>query len=130
MNRAIALAGILATMLFLAPKAGAVEAVKTVPIGAAGTGTAVPISTSTWTAVPATSSLNRRTLVKVRNKVSNNAAIICTASAASPSEAITVGDIEIQPGENPSLELDDNMDLYCVSLHTAAETINVKEYRQ
>lgn len=121
---------LLAAFLSLALKVGAVESVKTVPIGAAGTGTAVSISTSAWTAAPATSSLNRRTLVKLRNKASNTAAIICTVSAASPSEAITVGDIEVQPGENPSLEIDDNMDLYCVSLHTGAETINVKEYRQ
>jgi hypothetical protein len=108
--------------------AQAVGAFKIVPIGAAGSGTTVALTTHSWTAVPTTSSLAWRSGVNIA-AVGTDAAVLCTLNPSSPSEAVTTGDIYIPANTDRWIYTDNNMKVYCVSLHTSTENVNVKEYR-
>lgn len=117
-------------VLLLAPSARA-EGVwtKDLPIAAVGAKTAVSVSTSAFTKIPASSSLGQRSLLKVMNPSSNNASMWCTIDSSTPT-GITVAEIEIQKGQNPTIPIGRGLDLYCVSKHTSAESVGVREMRQ
>lgn len=100
------------------------------PILSVGTGTTVSISTSAWTVVPTASTMSTRSGIKVSNPSSNTANVACILDTAAPTEATTVRPIEIQPGENPFVPARTNLNLYCVSLNTSAESIHVQEVGQ
>lgn len=114
----------------LAGGAEAAWSTKEQPLNDAGDKFSQAISTFAFTATPSSSSLADRRGIKVRNPSTNNASVICTCDdTGSTPTGITVADIEIQTGENPFLECGPNLTLYCVSLHTSAETINGREYK-
>ena len=100
------------------------------PIQRVGTATTVSVSTSAWTLLPAASSLSRRIGYKVNNPAANNASVYCVGSVAAPTIATTTIPIEIQAGENPLVPMSESIDLYCVSVHTAAEDIHIQELGQ
>lgn len=116
--------------LFIAAFVSAAPTVKEAPIEVVGTATTVSISTSAWTAVPTASTLARRVGIKVSNPSSNSANIVCILGDGTPSEATTVRPIEIQTGENPFIPVRVDAYLYCLSLHTSAESIHVQEAGQ
>lgn len=120
------------TSMFLGLSKAAMAAppVQEAQISVAGDATTVSISTSAWTAVPATVGLTRRAGVKVSNPSSNNANVVCILDTAAPSEATTIRPIEIQPGENPFIPARYDILLYCLSLHTSAESIHAQEVGQ
>lgn len=100
------------------------------PIISLGTASTVSISTSTWTKVPATSTLGARTGIKVNNPSTNNASVVCTLDTTAPTIATTIRPIEIQKGENPFIPVRVDVLLYCLSLHTSAENIHAQEVGQ
>ena len=99
-------------------------------ITAVGTGTTVSVSTSAWTAVPATSSLTGRQRLIVSNTVTNASYMACTISSSAPSEAITVHNIYIAPGATLDIGVASNLSLYCVYTGAAGANIHVKEVNQ
>lgn len=117
-------------LLFCAGSAWAVDTTKEVPVEGAGTAVSVSISTSAATQVMSTSYLSFRAGMKVSNRASNSAAMVCTMAATTPTEATSTWEIEIQAGENPWIPVGPNMKLYCLSLHSSAESLRAKEYRQ
>lgn len=103
-----------------------------VAISEGGTPTTVSISTSAWTKVPAVSSLARRTGMVVSVPASNTANVVghfggCSSTAI----ATTVRPMEFLKGGGFTLvPIDENVCLYLLSIHTAAENIHVQEIRQ
>lgn len=117
--------------LFLAVPSFAGIGVKEEPINRAGVGVTVSVSTSAWTVGNnSTSKIEQRAGYKVNNPAGNSAAVFYTCQASAPSQAITVGDGEIGAGENPFIPCGQNLNIYFRSLHTAAESIHLKEYGQ
>ena len=94
--------------------------------------TTVSVSTSAWTAIPATDTAGR-TLVHFSNPASNSGAmsVIASTSPTIPGEAITIRPHEYQPGEGDWFHIY-GVDIYwyAVSLHTSAESLHVQEYKQ
>lgn len=98
----------------------------------AGTATTVSVSTSTWTKVPAASSLARRAGVVVSVPASNTANVVGhLGGCSSTSIAITVRPMEFVKGGGFTLvPIDENVCLYLLSIHTGAENVHVQEIRQ
>lgn len=99
------------------------------PLDEAGASTTVALSTSAATLVPAASSLQKRVGLNIINLDSNNADVRCTLDTSTPTEAITTFDILIPDGSDAWIPAGNNLKVYCISLHTATESISVKEYR-
>lgn len=103
-----------------------------ISISAGGTPSTVSVSTSTWTKVPAASSLPRRAGLLVSVPASNTANVVghfggCSSTAI----ATTVRPMEFPKGNGFVLvPIDENVCLYLLSLHTAAENIHVQEIKQ
>lgn len=103
-----------------------------ISISAGGTPTTVSISTSAWTKVPAASSLSRRAGIIVSVPASNTANVVghlggCSSTAI----ATTVRPMEFSKGGGFVLvPIDENVCLWLLSLHTAAESVHVQEVRQ
>jgi hypothetical protein len=118
--------GFLGLSLFAAPL------VSETPVGAYGTPTTVSISTSTWTEVPASSSLNGRSGVLVSVPATNTANMVGhLGDCSSTSIATTVRPLEFVKGNGYALvPIDDSVCLWLLSLHTAAENAHVQEVRQ
>lgn len=126
------LAGLLSgTFLFFAGLLGndvyAAPLVEEQALNGSGTLTSVSITTDAW--ITTTSTLGGRSGIKVNNLSTNNASIAATCGTAVPGN-LTDYDIEIQTGENPFIPCANNLNLYLLSLHTAAETIKFREYKQ
>lgn len=100
------------------------------PIMGVGSGTTVSVSTYAWTELPTTSTLSSRSGIKISNPSTNTGNVVCILATTTPTEATTVRPIEIQPGENPFIPCRIDIELYCISLHTAAENVHVQEVRQ
>lgn len=103
-----------------------------VSISEGGTSTTVSISTSAWTKVPAASSLARRAGMVVSVPSTNNANVVGDLGSCSGySSATSIRPLEFVKGAGFILvPIDDNLCLYLLSLHTAAENVHVKEIRQ
>ncbi len=103
-----------------------------ISFSAVGTATTVSVSTSTWTKVPAVSSLERRAGIIISVPASNTANVVgvpgpCSAAGV----AITVRPMEIPKGNGFTfIPFDANLCFYILSLHTAAENVHVVEVRQ
>jgi len=97
-----------------------------------GTATAVSISTSAWTKVPASSSLTSRTQIRIGLAAGLNAGMggILGDCDTSPSEAITVTPRVYAKGASYVVEVYQDVCLYLVSLHTAAENADVQEEKK
>ena len=116
--------------LFISAYARADGLVKESPIGSVGSVSSVSVSTSAWTKIPALSSLRSRMWDMVRNPSTNSANMVCTVAGSIPTGAITLGEIEITKGMCWKVPVDNNNNLYCVSLNTSAESVIVREYKQ
>ncbi len=100
------------------------------PLKACADPTAVSISTSAWTQVPA-SQCAGRTVVVVANIAANNAAMgAYVEESTTASVAITITPIEIAVGSVLTIHLADTQYLFLVSLHTSAENADIQEFRQ
>lgn len=101
------------------------------PIRNIATATTVSISTSAFTRVVSSVQAGRIG-VFVSNPDSNTATASCVFSkeTSSPTEATTVRPLEIGVGEDKFYPIADNIFLYCISLHTSAESIHVQEVLQ
>jgi hypothetical protein len=101
------------------------------PIRSYGTPTTVSISTSAWTLVPASQSLSGQTGILVSLPASASAVMVGhLASCTSTSVATTVRPLEIAKGGFVLVPVADNVCLYLLSLHTAAESAHVQEIKQ
>jgi hypothetical protein len=112
---------------------GAVSPVREQSYTAVGTATTVSISTSAWTKVPATSSLTGRHGIIVDCPAANsaNVAAIISSNSSAPTEATTVRPIEIIRTERErEVLVGSGLHLYLLSLHTAAESCHVQEFRR
>ena len=91
---------------------------------------AISVSTSAWTEITVSTHTRARnqTGIIMNNPTANNAAINCTMDEAAPTIAIATGEYEIGDGEN--IIIPTSKKLYCVSLHTSAETIFAKKAGQ
>lgn len=110
----------------------AASQVAEMPVTQYGTPTTVSVSTSAWTKVPATSSLTGRVGILVKNDFSNNAKMVgILDSCSSTSIATTVRPLGFSTGSDFTLiPVNDNVCLYLLSLHTAAENVHVQEVSQ
>ena len=103
-----------------------------VSISTVGTPTTVSISTSAWTKVPATSSLANRNgiLLSVPATLTANVVGIldgCTSTAV----ATTVRPMEYAKGNGFTLvPVNNDICLWLLSIHTAAESVHVQEVKQ
>jgi hypothetical protein len=97
-----------------------------------GTPATVSVSTSAWTKVNPSSSLTSRSGIIVSVPSTNNANVVgilgnCTSTAI----ATTVRPIEIAKGNGFTLfPLADDVCLWLLSLHTAAESVHYQEITQ
>ena len=120
----------LATLATIAVKASPL--VQETPVKSVGTPTTVSISTSAWTLVPAASSVSGRSGLIVDAPATLNANLVghlggCTSTAV----ATTVRPIEVIKGESQiDLPIGDSVCLWLLSLHSAAESIHVQEYKK
>jgi hypothetical protein len=94
-----------------------------------GTPTTVSISTSAWTKVPSSRTLNSRTEVVLDVPASNNANMVAhVGNCTSTSIATTVRPIELVKGEpDRTYQLGGDVCLWVLSLHTAAENLHFQE---
>lgn len=119
--------------LLLFPGALFARTVAEEPVRELATAHTVSIATHTWTkatSVTSATTLKRRAGVKCSNPATSNAAMVGILSIGTPSEATTIRPIEIQEGENPFIPAGDGIDLYLLSLHTAAENAHCQEVGQ
>lgn len=124
-------------LLFLLCAEGHALDVREAPIGRLGTATSVSISSDTalttaWTAIPSTTTrIEYGAGVMVSDPATNNAAIVCVyGSKTQPSLATSIRPIEIEKGENPFFPIGPNVYLWCISKHTAAESVFYQEVGQ
>ena len=105
--------------------------VKENSITAVGTPTTVSVSTSAWTVVPAASSLTERSGMIVSLPAAANAVMVghfggCTSTAI----ATTVRPLELAKGGFILVPAANDVCLYLMSLHTAAESVHIQEIGQ
>lgn len=106
--------------------------VEEAPIGSVGTPTTVSVSSSTWTKVPTSSSLNQRSGIIISVPSTNTANIVAhIGGCSSTSIATTVRPMEVAKGSGFVLvPIDNNTCLWTLTLNTSAENIHVQEIRQ
>ena len=120
-----------AVILSLAKITFAAPFVAEAPIKTSGQAITVSVSTSAWTKVnDATSLVPSRTAFRVTNPTSNTAVMYGMCKASAPTEAITVKINEIAKGSNITFPCAAPLDLYLLSVHTAAESAGVWEIGQ
>lgn len=102
------------------------------PIKAYGTPTTVSVSTSAWTKIPASSSVDGRTGLIVSVPASNTANMVAHLGACSgTSIATTVRPMELVKGHGFILvPIEARVCLYVLSLHSAVENIHTQEIKQ
>lgn len=122
----------LAAVALTTVSAKAIEATKELSIGAFGTPHTISVSTSAWTKVPSSTTLNRRTGYIVSNPATNSANMVAhLGNCSSTTIATTVRPQEILKGNGFVFEPNDaNVCLWMLSLHTSAENVHVQEVAQ
>lgn len=110
----------------------AILQVEEAPISAVGEAATVSVSTTSWTQMSSVSGskLERRSGVDISNPSASNASIACVKSSGTPSEATTIRPHELEAGEDKPFYVGNAVDVYCLSLHTSAESMHVQEFRQ
>lgn len=101
------------------------------PIKEYGTPTTISVSTSAWTKLPTSSTLDGRFGLLVSNPASSNAVMVahlgnCTSTAI----ATTVRPLEIAKGGFILVPVSPSVCVWALSLHTSAENIHVQEIKQ
>lgn len=101
------------------------------PIRDYGTPTTVSISTSAWTMVPTTSTTGRIGIYVDVPATANASMVAHIGNCTSTAVATTVRPIEIVKGEQSSyFPLRDDVCLWVLSLHSAAESLHYQEVKK
>jgi len=116
-------------LLFVAVGAQAgPAAVKMTSIKSTGVAVTVSVSTMAWTVANSTTSLVAgRSGYFVTSPAANTGAMYALCKAAAPTEAITVRSFQILD-ETKQIECGPNLNLYLISIHSAAENAHIQEY--
>ncbi len=122
---------VMAIFLFKSPSHATVVQEAPISYAKAGTAITVSVSTSAWTlSNTATSYVAQRGTIVVTNPAANSAVIEAICHASAPTEAITVRINEIGPGMNRQMPCGGGLNLYLLSLGSAAQNIGVWEVGQ
>lgn len=123
---------VISLAVFAGMAANASELVSETPYRAYGTPTTVSVSTSVWTKIPASQTLDGQNGLLVDVPAGNSANMVghlggCTSTAV----AISVRPMEFIRGEGyVEVPVADTVCLWVLSLHTGAESIHVQEYKK
>ncbi|MCK5358322.1 MAG: hypothetical protein KAJ48_07995 [Elusimicrobiales bacterium] len=109
---------------------GIVEADSAMFQGVVADPLAVSISTSAWTALPSTTTVNiSRTGIYLLNPTSNTAAfnVYISSMSATPTVSTNTAIIELTKGEEQFLDISGFLYVFAVSKHTSAESITYQQ---